>query len=101
MARFYIYAHTYIYVYTPYNNIPFHGFLDPTNICGNLIGRITASYNDFFAFSSPAISDHLTLGFSVTMASINPVFNLSPSSVSFFAIFLFSFVSSYGTSFYS
>jgi len=27
----------------PYSRIPFQGFLDPTNIYGNLIGRITAS----------------------------------------------------------
>lgn len=52
----------------PYNNIPFHGFLTVSNISGNLIGSITASYKAFLAFSRPATSSHLTFGFSVIIA---------------------------------
>jgi len=48
--------------------MPFHGFLLPVNIYGNLIGKITASFKEFFAFSRPETSYHLTLGFSVTIA---------------------------------
>jgi hypothetical protein len=53
----------------PYKRIPFQGFLVPVNISGNLIGRMTASFSEFFAFSSPLTSYHLILGFSVTIAS--------------------------------
>ncbi len=65
---------------TPYNKIPAHGFLAPTNISGNLIGIITASYNDFFAILSPATSSHLTLGFSVTIADDKAYASFSFSS---------------------
>lgn len=53
----------------PYNRIPFHGFLLPVKIYGNLMGRTTASFNEFLAFSKPETSSHLTFGFSVTIAS--------------------------------
>jgi hypothetical protein len=52
----------------PYNNIPFQGFLLPVNIYGNLIGKITAYFKEFFAFYKPDTSYHLTFGFSVTIA---------------------------------
>jgi len=41
---------------------------------------MTASYKDFLAFSNPAISSHLTFGFSVTIAPSNAPLNLSLSS---------------------
>ena len=47
----------------PYIRIPFHGFLLPVKIYGNLIGRITAYFKAFFAFSNPETSSHLTFGF--------------------------------------
>jgi hypothetical protein len=34
----------------PYKRIPFQGFLLPVNIYGNFIGKITAYFNEFFAF---------------------------------------------------
>jgi hypothetical protein len=52
----------------PYKRIPFQGFLLPVKIYLNLIGKITASFSAFLAFSNPETSSHLTLGFSVTMA---------------------------------
>jgi hypothetical protein len=64
----------------PYNNMPFHGFLAPLNISGNFMGKITASYKAFLAPSSPAISVHFTLGFSVTIASDNASLNFPVSS---------------------
>ena len=42
----------------PNNNIPRHGLRLPTNIWGNLIGNITASFNNSFAVSKPATSFH-------------------------------------------
>jgi hypothetical protein len=54
----------------PYRRIPFQGFLLPVKISLNLIGRMTASFRAFLAFSSPETSYHLTLGFSVTIASL-------------------------------
>jgi hypothetical protein len=33
------------------------------------MGKITASCSDYLAYSSPAMSDHFTFGFSVTIAS--------------------------------
>jgi hypothetical protein len=48
--------------------MPFHGFLLPVKISGNLIGRMTASFKAFLAFYKPDTSSHLTFGFSVTMA---------------------------------
>lgn len=62
----------------PYNRIPFHGFLLPVNISGNLIGKITASLRAFLAFSSPETSSHFTLGFSETIVS--PSWFFSPLS---------------------
>lgn len=59
----------------PYSRIPFHGFLLPVKISGNLIGKMTASFNALLAFSRPETSSHLTLGFSVTMASETCPFN--------------------------
>lgn len=53
---------------TPNKRMPFHGIRLPVNKCGNLIGKITASFNASFAPSKPATSDHLTCGFSITMA---------------------------------
>jgi hypothetical protein len=55
----------------------------PTNIYGNLMGKIIASYKVFLAFSRPATSDHFTLGFSFTIASVSPFFNASSSLLSF------------------
>ncbi len=40
----------------------------PVNKCGNLIGRITASFNASFAASRPATSLHFMFGFSTTIA---------------------------------
>lgn len=40
----------------------------PVNRCGNLIGRMTASFSASFAPSRPATSSHLTSGFSITIA---------------------------------
>lgn len=67
----------------PYNKIPFHGFLLPVKISLNLIGRITASFNAFLAFSRPETSSHLTLGFSVTIASLICPFKLLSSLLPF------------------
>ena len=53
----------------PYNRIPFQGFLLPVKISGNFIGKTTASFREFLAFYNPDTSSHLTLGFSVTIAS--------------------------------
>lgn len=49
--------------------MPFQGFLLPVKIYGNLIGSITAYFKALFAFYNPDTSYHLTLGFSVTIAS--------------------------------
>ena len=66
----------------PYSRMPFHGLRLPTNSCGNLMGRMTASFSASLAPSSPATSSHFTLGFSVTMAPASDPFSLdaSPSS---------------------
>lgn len=56
----------------PYSRIPLHGVRFPVNKCGNLIGRMTASFNDSFAASSPATSSHFTFGLSATMALARP-----------------------------
>ena len=45
----------------------------PVNKCGNLIGKMTASFNASFAPSRPATSSHFTLGFSTTIASEIPL----------------------------
>ena len=66
----------------PYNKIPFHGFLLPVKISGNLIGRTTASFKEFLALTRPDTSSHFTLGFSVTIAweicAFRPLLSLSP-----------------------
>ena len=69
-------------IITPYNKIPFQGFLAPLKISGNCVGRITASCNDFFALTNPAISDHFIFGLSVTIASDKASLNLSFSLLS-------------------
>jgi hypothetical protein len=47
----------------PYNKIPFHGFLLPVKISGNLMGNITAYLREFLAFYKPDTSSHFTFGF--------------------------------------
>lgn len=44
---------------------------EPVKSCGNLIGRMTASFSASFAPSKPAISSQLTFGFSITIAPDN------------------------------
>ena len=65
----------------PYNKMPLHGFRFPLKRWGNLMGRMTASFNASFACSSPATSDHFTFGVSTTIApdswSLNLLFSLS------------------------
>ena len=58
----------------PYNKIPFQGYLIPTKISGNLVGKIMASYKAYFACSKPATSSHLTFGFSLTIAPLKSLF---------------------------
>lgn len=67
----------------PYNRMPFHGLRIPVKRVGNFSGKITASFNDAFAPSKPAISSHLTLGVSVNIAWRRPArsFLVSESSV--------------------
>lgn len=48
--------------------MPFHGVRLPVKRCGNLIGRMTASFRASLADSSPAMSSHFTFGFSCRMA---------------------------------
>ena len=48
--------------------MPFHGCRLPVNRCGNLMGRMTASFRASLAPSRPATSSHRMLGFSVRMA---------------------------------
>ncbi len=48
--------------------MPFHGCLLPVKRCGNLIGRMTASFSASLAWSRPATSSHLMLGLSDSMA---------------------------------
>ena len=67
----------------PYNNIPDHGLRTPLKRSGNFIGKIIASCKAFFAPSSPEMSSHLILGFSVTIASDKAFLNLSFSSSGF------------------
>lgn len=43
------------------------------------MGIITASFKEDLAYSKPAISSHLTLGFSETIASLRADLNLSAS----------------------
>lgn len=56
--------------------MPFQGFRLPVKISLNLMGRMTAYLSAFFAFSNPETSSHLTLGFSVTIASLICPFRL-------------------------
>lgn len=58
-------------ILTPNKRIPFQGIRLPVNKWGNLIGKMTASFNASFAASKPATSDHFTCGFSTTIASSN------------------------------
>lgn len=53
---------------TPNSKMPFHATRLPVNKCGNLIGRMTASFSASLAPSRPATSDHLTFGFSRIIA---------------------------------
>lgn len=55
----------------PYKRIPLHGFLIPSKIDGNLMGKIKVSFKIYLAFYKPAISSHLTLGFSRSIISEN------------------------------
>lgn len=59
------------------------------------MGIMTASFSEDLAYSNPATSSHLTLGFSVTIACIKPSFNLlfssSPSLTPDYFNLLFSF----------
>ncbi len=52
----------------PYRRKPLHALRFPVKNCGNLTGRMTASFSASFAEVRPATSSHLTSGFSVTMA---------------------------------
>lgn len=63
----------------------------PVKRWGNLMGRMTASFNDSLAASNPATSDHFTLGFSVRIAEVRAPLSFlvsasssSSSSLSFF-----------------
>lgn len=56
---------------TPNSKIPFQATRLPVKRCGNLIGRMTASFSASFAPSKPATSDHLIFGFSTTIAPSN------------------------------
>ena len=51
------------------------------------MGIITASFNRFFAFSRPAISSHLTFGFSFKIAEASPPRNFLSSPSSSFDLF--------------
>lgn len=79
----------------PYNKIPVQGFLTPVNNYGNLIGRITDSFNAFFADSRPLISSHETLGLSVIIASFNEFYIMEISLLSNFYIGLSIFYINY------
>jgi hypothetical protein len=52
----------------PYKSIPFQGCRFPTKRCGNLIGKMTASFRASFAASNPATSSHFMFGLSVRIA---------------------------------
>ncbi|KAH3664097.1 hypothetical protein OGAPHI_004811 [Ogataea philodendri] len=49
----------------PYSKIPETGFLLPLKRCGNLTGKMTASFKASLAGSKPAMSLHGTFGFSL------------------------------------
>jgi hypothetical protein len=80
---------------TPKSNIPFQGIRFPVKRCGNFMGKMTASFKASFAPSRPATSDHLTQGFSTTIApsslACNFFFSGSSESLSlslFLSLFL-------------
>lgn len=50
----------------------------PVKRCGNLIGRMTASFSASLAPSSPATSFHFTFGFSMIMAPVWETKNQTP-----------------------
>jgi hypothetical protein len=56
--------------------------------CGNLIGKITASFSDSLADSNPATSSHLTFGVSITIAPENTkqLFNVDKKIWTFFVL---------------
>ena len=66
----------------PYNKIPRQGVRLPTNRCGNLMGRITASFSESLAASRPATSSHLTLGVSDRIAEASPALSFFVSASS-------------------
>jgi len=74
--------------------MPFHGVRLPVNRWGNLMGNITASFNDALAPSRPATSSHLTCGLSDKIAPESPALNFfvsgstSPSSSSFLSTYI-------------
>lgn len=53
----------------PYNKIPLQGWRVSSKSCGKRMGKMTASLRPSLAPSRPDTSDHLTLGFSVTITS--------------------------------
>src|SRR6267378_3092727 len=69
--------------------MPRQGVRFPVNRCGNLIGRITASFSDSLATSSPATSSQRMFGLSTRIALVRPARSFftsgswSPSSSSF------------------
>mmetsp|Transcript_32427 Transcript_32427/g.47307 ORF Transcript_32427/g.47307 Transcript_32427/m.47307 type:complete len:242 (-) Transcript_32427:256-981(-) len=75
----------------PYSMMPLQGLRpEPSNNCGKLIGKITASFSASFACSRPAMSSHLTFGFSCTMApsTASRILFLSLSPSEAFSAFL-------------
>ena len=74
--------------------MPFHGVRLPVNRWGNLMGSMTASFNDALAPSRPATSSHLTCGLSDKIAPESPALNFfvsgstSPSSSSFLSTYI-------------
>jgi hypothetical protein len=56
----------------PYSKIPLQGVRLPVKSWGNLMGRMTASFNASFACTRPATSSHATLGDSLIMAFDRP-----------------------------
>lgn len=66
----------------PYSNIPLQGCRFPVKRCGNLIGKMTASFKASLAPSSPATSSHLMLGLSVRIAPVKAPRNFLDSGSS-------------------
>lgn len=69
---------------TPYRRIARHGSLLPWNNWGIILGRITASYNDYLALSKPATSANVTSGTILTIQFLIASFNADLSSSFFF-----------------